>query len=271
MITKKTLIFPLLCVSLLIGCSKNSNSLTIEKGVLSVGVEIGYPPMEYYGTDGSLLGFDIDLTKALAEKLNLQVNFIDTVWEGILAGLDTDRYDIAVNVTVLPERQKKYNFTKPYINSFIVIVTRRDPRIKINKAEDILGYRAAFQGNTTAQYFAERLNNQGINFTSFSYDKIINCFDDLKLGRVDLVLVDNIAGYYYAAKEKSAFEIAWVNSQNDSLENSLEFSKELSEELIGICLKKGNDALTGILDKALDELLADGTLAGISYRYFGMR
>jgi polar amino acid transport system substrate-binding protein len=269
MITKKMYILPLLCVSLFIGCSKSNNSLTIKKGVLSAGVEIGYPPMEYYDTDGSLLGFDIDLTKALAEKLNLQVNFIDTVWDGILAGLDTDRYDIAVNVTVLPERQKKYNFTKPYINSFIVIVTRKNSLVKINKTEDISGYRAAFQGNTTAQYFTERLNNQDIKFTSFSYDKIINCFDDLKLGRVDLVVVDNIAAYYYTGKEDSAFEIVWVNTQDYSRELSKESSKELSEELIAFCLKKGNDTLTAMLNKALLELQADGTVAEISYRYFG--
>jgi len=256
MITKKIYVFPLL-LALFIGCAKSGNSPTIEKGVLSVGVEIGYPPMEYYGADGALLGFDIDLTKALAEKLGLQVNFIDTAWDSILAGLDANRYDIAVNVTVLPEREKKYNFTKPYINSFMTIVTRTDSRIKINRAEDISGYRTAFQGNTTAQYFTERLNNQGVRFTSFSYDKIINCFDDLKLGRVDLVAVDNIVAYYYAGKENSALEIAWVDSSNSS------------EELIGICLKKGNDALTVMLNKALAELTADGAIAAISHRYFG--
>jgi len=256
MITKKMYIFPLL-FALFIGCVKNSNYTTIEKGVLSVGVEIGYPPMEYYGTDGGLLGFDIDLTKALAEKLGLKVNFIDTAWDSILAGLDAGRYDIAINITVLPEREKKYNFTKPYISSFMTIVTRTDSRIMFSNAEDISGYRAAFQGNTTAQYFAERLNNRGVKFTSFSYDKIINCFDDLKLGRVDLVIVDNIVAYYYTGKENSALEIAWADSRNSS------------EELIGICLKKGNDALTAMLNNALDKLTADGTIAAISQMYFG--
>jgi len=189
--------------------------------------------------------------------LGFKVDFIDTAWDSILAGLDAGRYDIAVNVTILPERQKKYNFTKPYINSFMTIVTRTDSRIKINKAEDIAGYRVSFQGNTTAQYFSERLNNQGVKFSSFSYDKIINCFGDLKLGRVDLVVVDNIVAYYYTGKENSGLEIAWEDSQNSS------------GELIGICLKKGNDALTNMINGALDELNADGTVAAISYRYFG--
>jgi len=253
---KKILVFTLLC-ALFFGCTKSDNSPTIEKGVLSVGVEIGYPPMEYYGVDGGLLGFDIELAKALGEKLGLQVKFFDTAWDGILAGLDAGRYDMAVNVTILPERRKNYNFSKPYINGFMTIVTRKDSQVKINKAEDVAGLRAAFQGNTTAQYFSEGLNSQGIRFTSFSYDKIINCFSDLKLGRVDLVIADNIAGYYYTGMENSGLQVAWAETDYHS------------DELIGICLKKGNDMLTEMINKAFDELSADGTYAEISRRYFG--
>jgi polar amino acid transport system substrate-binding protein len=249
-------VFMLLCV-LFIGCVKDNVSPTLEKGVLSVGVEIGYPPMEYYGVDGDLLGFDIDLVKALAEKLEIQVIFFDTAWDGILAGLDAGRYDIAVNVTVLPERQEKYNFSKPYINSFMTIVTRKGSQVKINKIEDIAGFRTVFQGNTTAQYFSERLNSQGVRFTSFSYDKIINCFSDLKLGRVDLVIVDNIVAFYYTGPENSGLQIAWAQPD------------ESSDELIGICLKKGNDRLTEMINKALDELTAEGVVAEISRKYFG--
>jgi len=256
MITKKMYIF-LLLLALLTGCAKGGGSHTLKKGVLSVGVEIGYPPMEYYDADGALLGFDIDLINALAEKLDLKTDFIDTAWDSILAGLDANRYDIAVNVTVLPERQKKYDFTKPYINSFIVFVTRADSEATINGAENIAGRRAAFQGNTTAQYFTERLRDKGVKFSSFSYDKIINCFDDLRLGRVDLVVADNIIAYYYAEKENNGLKIAWADSVS------------ASEELIAVCLKKGNNALTAMLNKALDELSADGTIDAISYKYFG--
>jgi polar amino acid transport system substrate-binding protein len=74
---------------------KQLQGLTLVDGVLNVGVEIGYPPMEYYDTDGkTLIGFDIELVKALAKKLGLRVNFIDTAWEGIMAGLDINKYDI---------------------------------------------------------------------------------------------------------------------------------------------------------------------------------
>jgi len=244
-----------LIIAALAACGKpKQRGLTIEDGVLLTGVEIGYPPMEYYGGDGATLaGFDIDMTKALAEKLGLQVKFIDTAWEGILPGLDTGRYDIAVNITILPQRQARYSFTKPYIDSSMTIVALKDSPVKTERPEDIAGRRAGYQGDTTAQYFTERLREQGLVFSSFSYDKILNCFDDLKLGRLDLIVVDNIVAFDYAGKDNSPYEVVWQGP---------------SGEHIGICLKKGNDALTAALDMALDELFAGGVLAEISRKHF---
>jgi len=81
----------------------------------------------------------------------------------------------------------------------------------------------------------------------------MNCFDDLVLGRIDLIVADNIVAYDYAEKENSPFEIVWQGS---------------SGELIGICLKKGNDALTAAIDNALNELFKDGTMREISLKIF---
>ena len=248
-------VFIAVIASTLCTCSKQKQQgLTITEGILSVGVEIGYPPMEYYDIDGvTLLGFDIELTKALADKLGLEVNYIDTTWEGIFAGLDANRYDIAVNITILPERLQNFNFTRPYIDSSMTIVTRKNSPVRIEKPENITGRRVAFQGDTTAQYFAERLREQGVVFTSFAYDKIINCFDDLALRRIDFVIVDNIVAYHYASAEDSAFQVVWQG---------------LSDEYIAICLKKGNDALTTTLNNALHELHREGVLQEISNRIF---
>jgi len=233
-------------------CKKPQQSLTIKEGILSVGIEIGYPPMEYYDTDGvTPIGFDIELTQAIAERLGLEINYIDTAWEGILAGLDANRYDIAVNITILPARQERYNFTKPYIDSSMTIVALKNSPINIEKPEDITGYRVGYQSDTTAQYFTERLRDRDIIFTSFSYDKITNCFDDLRLRRVDLVVVDNIVAFYFAGKEDAVFDVVWQGA---------------SDEFIGIALKKGNETLTEALNKTLDDLFEDGTIAEISRR-----
>ncbi|MDR2793158.1 MAG: transporter substrate-binding domain-containing protein, partial [Treponema sp.] len=107
---------------------------------------------------------------------------------------------------------------------------------------------------TTAQYFTERLSGRGVDFSAYSYDKILNCFDDLRLGRVELVVVDNIAAFDYAGKADSPFEVLWQGP---------------SDEYIGICLKKGNDALTDALNTALDELFEHGAMAQLSRKTFG--
>ena len=253
--TFKIVLFYCITVVLFNGCAKqNRQGLTLVDGQLSVGVEVGYPPMEYFDIDGkTLIGFDIELVKELAKKLGFEAKFIDTAWEGIMAGLDTGKYDIAINVTILPERQKKYNFTEPYIASTITMAALKTSPLNIAGPENIAGLNVAFQGDTTAQYFTEKLLERGVTFLPFSYDKIINCFDDLLLGRVDLVVTDNLVAYDYAGKESSPFKVVW---------------QEPSDELIGICLKKGNDALTVALNKALDELFADGTLLRISRKIF---
>ena len=236
------------------GCVKrNQDGLTIVDGVLSVGVEIGYPPMEYYDASGALAGFDIELTKVLADKLGLKINYIDTSWEGILHGLETNKYDIAVNVTILPERQRRFNFTRPYIESSITIVALKNSSIRIEKPQDIAGYRVAYQGDTTAQYFTERVREQGLTFSSYSYEKIINCFDDLRIGRVDLVIVDNIAASFYTERDNSVFNIIWQGP---------------ADEYIAFCLKKGNDDLTAAINNALEELFEDGTMLKISRQIF---
>jgi len=257
-IEKKTIIifFFTLCV-LLNGCTKQKKQpqgITLVDGVLSVGIEVGYPPMEYYDVDGkTLIGFDIELVKALADKLGLRVNFIDTAWEGILAGLNINNYDIAVNITILPERQIKYNFTKPYIDSSMTILVEKGSSLKIEKPENIAGFSVGYQSETTAQYFTEKLSERSIKFTPFAYDKILNCIDDLQLGRLDLVVVDNIVAYDYAGKMNSPFEVVWQGP---------------SDEFIAFALRKGNDALTIALDNALDELFEDGTLLRISQQIF---
>jgi polar amino acid transport system substrate-binding protein len=229
-------------------CEKPKHGLTIIDGTLSVGLEVGYPPMEYYETNGiTLAGFDIEMTKALAEKLQLKVRYVDTAWEGIFAGLDTGKYDIAVNITILPQREKNYNFTRPYIGSSMTITALKNSSANIKEPQDIEGYRIAYQGDTTAQYFAEKLAKQGVSIAAFSYDKIINCFDDLKLRRVDFVIADNIAAFDFAETD-SPFEVVWHGPP---------------DEYIGICLKKGNDALTDALNNAMEQLFTDGVMLNI--------
>ena len=99
---------------------------TIKDGVLMVGSEIGYPPMEYTTEDGSeFIGFDIDLSNRLGELLGLEVEIVNTAWDGIFAGLEKGQYDlIASSVSITPSRQEKYILTEPYVSNALSIVVK---------------------------------------------------------------------------------------------------------------------------------------------------
>ena len=233
-----------------------SSGLTLTPGVLNIGMEIGYPPFEYLDVDGKTpIGFDVQMAKALAAKLGLSLNFIDTAWDGIFAGVDTDRYDCIISaVTITDERLQRHNFTKPYIGNAQVMVLLKDSAITARTPQETSGLGVSYQAETTSDIFMAKLAAEGVNFTPYEYDKVMNCFDELRLGRVDAIVCDSLVAFDYTKDEDSPFEIVWEGP---------------ADETFGICLKKGNDALTAALDKALDELFAEGTIRNISMDVFG--
>ncbi|MDR1655205.1 MAG: ABC transporter substrate-binding protein [Treponema sp.] len=239
------------------GKSQASGGLTMKKGVLTVGMEIGYPPMEYYAEDGKTpLGFDVEMAKAIAAKMGLGVEFVDTAWDGIFAGVDTGKYDCIISsVTYTEERADVFNFTKPYIANSQLLVVRKDSAVKPASLEDVKGLRLTYQAETTSDTLAtEWIERTGAKVEVFEYDKVMNCFDELKLNRVDVILVDSVVAADYLAPANNPFLIT---------------AEVSNDEVLAICLKKGNDALTDALNKALDELYADGALKKISQTVFG--
>jgi polar amino acid transport system substrate-binding protein len=258
---KKTVLalFAVLAAGLVLctGCPKKSDGLTLNPGVLTIGMEIGYPPMEYYDKDGKTpVGFDVEMGKAIAEKMGLEVKFVDTAWDGIFAGVDADKYDcIMSSVTINPVRQEKHNFSKPYIANTLAMVLLKGSSIAARSPEECAGLDVAYQDETTSDFYMAELAAGGLNFNAREYEKVMYCFDELKMGRVDVIVTDLLVAYEYIAQEDSPFEIVWESAE---------------PEQFGICMKKGNDALTEAVDKALDELFAEGTMLKISDDIFGM-
>lgn len=233
--------------------SGDGTGLTIKDGVLMVGMEIGYPPMEYFDEDGSTpIGYDVDVANAIGDYLGLEVELVDTAWDGIFAGVDTDKYDCIIScVSITDERQQQFDMTKPYVSNHTVLIVPQDS--EIDSLEALSGHSTAVQAETTSdEYMKEHGAELGVEL--FEYDKVINCFDDLKSGRTDSVFTDSVVAAYYLGDEASNYKTVW---ENDELEP------------IGICLKKGNDALTEKIDEALDALYADGTLGEIAVKHFG--
>ncbi len=244
------------CGALYAGGGKQTGGLTIKEGVLMIGMEIGYPPMEYLAEDGKTpIGFDVSMGKAVAEKMGLKVEFVDTAWDGIFAGVDTGKYDcIMSSVTINPARAAAHNFSKPYIQNTLAIVLPKNSSHKINTPADLAGLGVAYQEETTSDYHMTTLADEGLSFTPFEYEKVMYCFDEMSLGRVDAIMTDLLVAYEYVSSADSPYEIVWQGG----------------EEEFGICMKKGNDALTDAINIALDGLFDDGTMLNISNDIFGM-
>jgi polar amino acid transport system substrate-binding protein len=239
------------------GCSKKeSGTMTIEKGVLKVGVNIAYPPFEYYADDGvTPKGFDIDLAHVLAEKLGLKADIIDVAWEGIFAGVDTDRYDCIISgITLTDERKNNYSFTEPYVGNGQSIILNKNSKVHPKNPQELAGLKVGYLTESTSDVYMTKLAEQGLVFTPLEYDDAMNSFTDLKLGRIDAVVSDSLVAVDYLNKPDNPFSIAWEGP---------------AQEFLGICLKKSNTSLTAALDNALDELSADGTLKRLSEQNFG--
>ena len=254
---KKLLLIAFVACMLFSSCSKKSDGgMVLKAGEFSVGVNVAYPPFEYYGSDGkTALGFDIELGNAIAKKLGLEAKIVDVAWEGIFAGLDTNKYDCVISaITIIPEREAAYELSKPYVGNGQAIILKKGSALKISKPEDLRGLIIGYLSESTSDIFMTKKAENGLKFTAAEYDDAMNSFADLKNGRCDAVVSDSLVAAEYVSGDDSPFEIVWQGK---------------AEEFMGIAMKKGNLELKNAVNKALDELAADGTLKALSEKNFG--
>lgn len=235
--------------------AEGSTQLTIKEGVLQVGAEIGYPPMEYLDKDGvTPIGFDVDVAKAIGEILGLEVEMVDTAWDGIFSSLDSNRYDCVMSaVSINEDRKENYNLTEAYIANRLVLVTKKNSPVK--SPEDLTGLVVATQTETTADEYMKARQEEGLELKDYLvYDQILQCFDDMKLNRVDAVLVDSVVAAYYMGEDSELYSVVWESEE---------------AEPMAVALKKGNDELTAKIEEAIDSLYESGKMAEIAKKHFG--
>jgi cystine transport system substrate-binding protein len=220
-------------------------------GVLTIGTEGTYKPFSYHedGT-GDLTGYDVEIITAVADKLGVKPKFEETQWDAIFAGLEAGRFDVIANqVSINDERSAKYDFSKPYTVSPGVIVVKDDNT-------DITSF-ADLAGKTTAQSLTsnwyELAQKSGANVEAV--EGWAQAVTLLEQGRVDATVNDNLTFLDYK-KQKGATGLKIAAETDDPSLNAFVFAK-------------GNTELQQAVDKALDDLRADGTLAKISDKYFG--
>lgn len=232
------------------GCSKSAEK---EDNTLVIGIDDKFAPMGFRDEDNNIVGFDIDYAKAAAEKMGAEVTFQPIDWKTKEAELSSGRIDLIWNgYTITDERKEKVLFTKPYLKNAQVIVTLSDS--KLTKLDDLEGKVVGLQSLSSA---SDALNASPIKEkvkTVTEFADNVQALTDLKSGRLDAVVIDEVVINYYMSQEKETFKL---------LEESL------APEEYGIGVKKGNEELLDKLQKALDEMNEDGTAAEISKNWFG--
>ncbi len=242
-----TLVVLTVLMAALTGCSG------AKSDVFRVGVDDVYPPMEFKDDAGKIVGFDVELATEIAKKMGKKVEFVSTAWDGIFTSLDSKKFDCIISsVSINEERQQKYIFTNPYIANAQVIVVGKN-NTSITSEKDLKGKKVGVQTGTTADESAEKFVKE-TPFEIKKYDQIIQPFADMKVGRIDAIIVDEVVGKYYAAQDKQSFKVT---------------GGRLTNEPIGVCLRKSDTELRDKVQKAIDDLKADGTMKKLSEKWFG--
>ena len=222
-------------------------------GKIVIGVEGTYPPFTHHDDNGELTGLDVELGKALAEKLGVEPEFQEAAWDSLLIGIDTGRFDTVINsVSITDERSEKYDFSEPYYYEARRVVVRADDD-SIHSPEDLKGKKIAT--NTTNAYIPW-YEAQGAEIVAV--DTSGEAIDLLLSKRVDFVGTSVPVLNAYLEEHPEA---------SDKVKEA--FVIPNSEDIIAIPVRKGESEFLDAVNKALSELREEGTLKEISEKYLG--
>jgi L-cystine transport system substrate-binding protein len=223
-----------------------------SSGVLKVAMEGTYPPFDYRNKSGELEGFDVDVAKALAERLKVKPQFITTEWAGILGGLQASKFDVIINqVTITPARQKALDFSQPYVYSSVQFLQRKNDDREFKSLSDLDGKKV---GVTVGSVFVDFMKSvPGAQVRTYSGTP--EALSDLASGRVDAVLNDRLMNPYLI--KTSGLPLRVGASLPDGTQE------------IAIPFRKDNPKFAEAVNVALNEMRQDGTLQQIAIKWFG--
>ncbi|MFR8441487.1 MAG: amino acid ABC transporter substrate-binding protein [Campylobacter sp.] len=243
----KNLIKTLLACALLI-CGANSK--TLREGTLKVATEGTFSPFSYYNDKNELVGYDVDVARAVAKKLGLKIEFLTAPWDAMLAAFDAGKADAVFNqVSITDERKKKYEYSVTYTVVYGAIIVHKDNN-DIKSFEDLKGKKNADSATSNWAQVAKKYGAQNVTVDSFA-----KSMELLIARRVDTVVRDNTVFYDFLKQRPDA---------------PIKIAAKLKDvDYSAAIVQKDNKELADQISKALNELKAEGKLKEISLKYFG--
>jgi len=247
----------------LVGCGKKDGSPaasaasapTTASRVYLVGTDAAYAPFESQDEKGQIVGFDIDIVSAIAQKAGIEVKFVNTPWEGIFNALKQGDRDLLVSsITITDERKQSMDFSAPYFDAHQLIAVKSDS--KVTRFDDLKDLRVGVQTGTTGDETISKL--QGKNSTNIKrFESTPLALKELEAGGIDAVVADNGVVVNYVANN-AASRFRTVNDP------------AFVPEQYGIAVRKGNADLLAKVNQGLATIRADGTYDRIYAKYLGL-
>ena len=253
------LIIILLLVGILITINvkenKQEDSLQriLDKGTLILGLDDSFPPMGFRNENNEIVGFDIDVAKEVAKRLNVKLKLQPISWTAKEQELNSYNIDCIWNgMSVNEERKQSMSLSIPYLENSMSFVAKEDN--SINTLEDLKGKKVGVQSGSTAEEILQESEIYSELEEVISYTDNITAFMDLEINQIDSVFLDNVVANYYITSNNKPYKV---------LEEGLE------EEEYAIGFRKQDTELTDKVNEILLEMKKDGSLAKISEKWFG--
>ncbi|MBU0490595.1 MAG: basic amino acid ABC transporter substrate-binding protein [Chloroflexi bacterium] len=216
---------------------------------ITVATDATWPPFEYVDeSTKEIVGFDIDLLKAVAKEANLELEFTNVGWDPLLAGMAAGQYDAAISaMTITEERRKQFDFSNPYYDAGQLIVVRAD-QTGIEKPADLAGHVCGAQIGTTGAMEIQKVEGATLK----TYDTIDLAYMDLINGQVDAVIADN------------PLAVGYVNLHKGKI---MGVGQPFTEEQYGIAVRQGAPEILDRINKGLKIVLDRGIIKDLEAKW----